>query len=104
MDQPLSCEALLIGRTTYELFAKNFPIRTDLWGERINTMPKYVFSSTLEKAVRLKTPGSRRTSLDKNIYNYQYLKETISKWYFALQNVLAADTIAYFVACWQRHE
>ncbi|GHO90181.1 deaminase [Reticulibacter mediterranei] len=50
LDQALSCEALLIGRTTYELFAKNFPIRTDPWGERINAMPKYVFSSTLEKA------------------------------------------------------
>ncbi|GHO62798.1 hypothetical protein KSC_016900 [Ktedonobacter sp. SOSP1-52] len=61
LDQALSCEALLIGRTTYELFAKNFPIRTDPWGERINAMPKYVFSSTLEKAdgARL-CPGSPR--------------------------------------------
>ncbi|GHO57512.1 dihydrofolate reductase family protein [Ktedonobacter robiniae] len=50
LDQALSCGALLMGRTTYEGFAKIWPRRTDPWADRINAMPKYVFSSTLEKA------------------------------------------------------
>lgn len=50
LDQALSCSALLIGRATYELFITNWPKRDDPWAERINAMPKYVFSSTLEQA------------------------------------------------------
>jgi len=50
LDLALSCDALLMGRTTYEGFIKIWPRRTDPWAERINAMPKYVFSSTLEKA------------------------------------------------------
>jgi dihydrofolate reductase len=50
LAQALACDALLMGRTTYEDFAKVWPRRTDPWADRINTMPKYVFSSTLEKA------------------------------------------------------
>ena len=50
LGQALSCGALLMGRTTYEDFAKIWPRRTDPWADRINAMPKYVFSSTLEKA------------------------------------------------------
>jgi dihydrofolate reductase len=46
----LSCEAMLMGRNTYESSAKVWPGRTHPWAERINTIPKYVFSSTLEKA------------------------------------------------------
>lgn len=45
LDQALSCSALLIGRATYELFITNWPKRTDPWAERINAMPKYIFSS-----------------------------------------------------------
>jgi dihydrofolate reductase len=50
LDRALSCDALLMGRTTYEDFTRIWPRRTDPWAERINAMPKYVFSSTLEKA------------------------------------------------------
>ncbi len=50
LDEALSCDALLMGRTTYEDFIRIWPRRTDPWAERINAMPKYVFSSTLEKA------------------------------------------------------
>jgi dihydrofolate reductase len=50
LAQALACDALLMGRTTYESFAKLWPRRTDPWADRINAMPKYVFSSTLEKA------------------------------------------------------
>lgn len=50
LNQALSCSALLIGRATYDLFIMNWPKRTDPWADRINAMPKYVFSSTLEQA------------------------------------------------------
>ena len=50
LDQALACDALLMGRTTYEDVAKIWPRLTDPWADRINAMPKYVFSSTLEKA------------------------------------------------------
>jgi dihydrofolate reductase len=50
LAQALACDALLMGRTTYESFAAIWPRRTDLWADRINAMRKYVFSSTLEQA------------------------------------------------------
>lgn len=50
LEQALRCDALLMGRNTYEGFAKIWPARTDPWAERINALQKYVFSSTLEKA------------------------------------------------------
>jgi len=50
LGQLLSCEAMLMGRTTYENFARIWPGRSHPWAERINSMPKYVFSSTLEHA------------------------------------------------------
>ena len=40
LGQTLACDALLMGRTTYEDFAKIWPRRTDPWAERINAMPK----------------------------------------------------------------
>lgn len=43
-------DALLLGRTTYEGFAKAWPNRKDETGfaDRINSIPKYVVSTTLE--------------------------------------------------------
>jgi dihydrofolate reductase len=48
----LACEAMLMGRRTYENFAKVWPSRTGAhpWAERLNGIRKYVFSSKLEKA------------------------------------------------------
>src|SRR5262247_4156261 len=43
-------DAMLMGRRTYEFFAAAFPHRTGEYGERVNGIHKYVFSSTLEKA------------------------------------------------------
>jgi len=45
-----ACDAMLMGRRTYEDFAKIWPGRTHPWADRLNAMPKYVFSSKLEKA------------------------------------------------------
>jgi dihydrofolate reductase len=40
-------DAMPLGRRTYEIFAGVWPARTGAYAERLNTMPKYVFSSTL---------------------------------------------------------
>jgi dihydrofolate reductase len=52
LDETLEAEAQLLGRITYEGFAAAWPTMTDEAGmaEKFNSMPKYVFSSTLEKA------------------------------------------------------
>src|SRR5436853_5987664 len=50
LDETLNSEALLLGRVTYEGFAAAWPSRTDEFAEKLNSMPKYVVSSTLEKA------------------------------------------------------
>jgi dihydrofolate reductase len=50
LGQLLACDAMLMGRGTYEILAKIYPSRTDPWAVRLNPMRKYVFSSTLEDA------------------------------------------------------
>jgi dihydrofolate reductase len=50
LGQLLACDAMLMGRRTYELLAHAYPSRTDPWADRLNAMPKYVFSSTLDTA------------------------------------------------------
>ena len=50
LGQLLACDAMLMGRTTYEGFAALWPRFNHPWADRINAIPKYVFSSTLEKA------------------------------------------------------
>ena len=91
LGQALTCDALLMGRTTYEDFAKIWPRRIDPWADRINAMPKYVFSSMLEKAdwnnstivrsdveayvTRLKQQEGR----DLLIYGHGLLAETLLK-------------------------
>jgi dihydrofolate reductase len=52
LDELHSADAQLFGRVTYEGFAEAWPSRTDDVGfaDRINSMPKYVVSTTLQKA------------------------------------------------------
>ena len=50
LGQLVACDAMLMGRTTYEAFAKIWPGSSHPWAERINSMAKYVFSSTLREA------------------------------------------------------
>jgi dihydrofolate reductase len=50
LGQLLACDAMLMGRTTYEAFAKIWPGSSHPWAGRINSMTKYVFSSKLREA------------------------------------------------------
>ena len=43
-------DAMLMGRGTYELFAATWPGQSDDFAQRVNTIRKYVFSSTLASA------------------------------------------------------
>jgi dihydrofolate reductase len=45
-----SSDAMLMGRVTYEFFAAIWPSMTGEFADRVNSIRKYVFSSTLEKA------------------------------------------------------
>jgi dihydrofolate reductase len=52
LDETMAADALLLGRITYEGFAKAWPDRTDQVGfaDKMNSMPKHVVSRTLERA------------------------------------------------------
>ena len=47
LDEVLRTDAMLMGRRTYEWFAGRWPSRTGALADRLNSMPKYVVSSTL---------------------------------------------------------
>jgi dihydrofolate reductase len=51
LDELTDAEAMLLGRVTYEGFAKAWPSITDEVGfaAKMNSMPKYVLSGTLER-------------------------------------------------------
>ncbi len=47
LDEALSTEALLLGRRSYEWLAARWPSRSGQLADRLNSLPKYVVSSTL---------------------------------------------------------
>jgi dihydrofolate reductase len=49
LDEALGAEAMLLGRRSYEFFAARWPSRSGDYPDRLNSMPKYVVSSTLEE-------------------------------------------------------
>jgi len=51
-DELLASDAHLLGRVTYQIFASAWPSRSDEEGfaDRMNSLPKYVVSTTLKKA------------------------------------------------------
>jgi dihydrofolate reductase len=48
LDEVMDAEALLLGRVTYEGFAGAWPERGGPFADKMNGMPKYVVSTTLE--------------------------------------------------------
>src|ERR671936_720169 len=48
LDEALGAEALLVGRRSYEWLAARWPSRSGELADRLNGLPKYVVSSTLE--------------------------------------------------------
>jgi dihydrofolate reductase len=48
LDEALGAEAFLLGRRTYEFLAARWPSRDGALADRLNSLPKYVVSSTLE--------------------------------------------------------
>ena len=49
LAEVLRAEALLLGRRSDEWFAERWLSRTGQWADRLNSMPKYVVSSTIER-------------------------------------------------------
>jgi dihydrofolate reductase len=47
LDEALGAEALLLGRRSYEWLAARWPSRSGELADRLNSLPKYVVSSTL---------------------------------------------------------
>jgi dihydrofolate reductase len=47
LDEDLDSQALLLGRVTYESFAKAWPSRQGQFADKFNTMSKYLVSSTV---------------------------------------------------------
>ena len=47
-EEALGAEALLLGRRSDEWFAERWSSRSGEWADKLNSLPKYVVSSTLE--------------------------------------------------------
>ena len=48
-DEAMATQALLLGRRSDEWFAARWESRTGAWADRLNSMPKFVVSSTIEE-------------------------------------------------------
>jgi dihydrofolate reductase len=78
--ESLDAEALLLGRRSYEYFAARYPSRSGEWADRLNSMPKYVVSATLEDP-----HWNNTTVLDGDVVN------EVSK----LRQEVAGDIVVY---------
>jgi dihydrofolate reductase len=50
-EEALGAEALLLGRRSDTWFGTRWNDRTGVWADRLNSLPKYVVSSTIQEAV-----------------------------------------------------
>ena len=48
LDEALGAEAFLLGRRSYDWFAARWPSRSGELADRLNSLPKYVVSATIE--------------------------------------------------------
>jgi dihydrofolate reductase len=73
LDETLSTEALLLGRKTYEGFARAWPAMKGEFADKFNGMPKYVVSSTLQK------PSWKNTTVLAGLNEVTRLKEQLKE-------------------------
>jgi dihydrofolate reductase len=83
LDEALRAEALLLGRRTDEWFADRWLSRDGEWADRLNSMPKYVVSATLDKP-RWTTSG-----------NSTVLRGDVVGEVSALKRKIAGDIVVY---------
>jgi dihydrofolate reductase len=71
LDELMKAEAQLLGRRTYEGFAAAWPERSDEMGfaDRMNSMPKYVVSTTLDD------PSWKNTTVVRDVGEVARIKE-----------------------------
>jgi dihydrofolate reductase len=91
LERLLDTGAMLMGRRTYEMLARDWAAQTSDFANRINSLRKYVFSSTLEKVdwnnsiiVRGDVIGEVRklkeqTGPDLALYGHGLLAQTLLK-------------------------
>jgi dihydrofolate reductase len=80
-EQLFRSDALLMGRVTYEGFAKAWPTRTgDEFSDRMNSLPKYVASRTLQEPLT---------------WNAQLLKGDVAKELAKLKEQPGQDILQY---------
>ena len=63
LGEVLDTGALLLGRRTWEMFAKIWPGRDDLFSAQMNAMPKLVVSRSLEQAAEWKNSTALKGDL-----------------------------------------
>jgi len=83
LDEALRAEALLLGRRTDQWFADRWLSRDGEWADRLNGMPKYVVSATLDKP-RWTTTG-----------NSTVLRGDVASEVSALKQAIAGDIVVY---------
>jgi len=69
LDEALSAEALLLGRRTDEWFATRWLPRSGEWADRLNRLPKYVVSSTLDEPKWSNSTGFKGAVLKGDVVN-----------------------------------
>jgi dihydrofolate reductase len=80
LDEALGAEALLLGQRSDEWFGTRWTSRTGAWADRLNSLPKYVVSSTLE---------------DPSWTNVTVLKGNVVDEVSKLKQELAGDILVY---------
>jgi dihydrofolate reductase len=80
LEEALGAEALLLGQRSDEWFGTRWTSRTGAWADRLNSLPKYVVSSTLE---------------DPSWTNVTVLKGNVVDEVSKLKQELAGDIVVY---------
>jgi dihydrofolate reductase len=83
-DEMAAAVALLLGRVTYEGFAKAWPSSTDEGADLMNALPKYVASTTLTQS-----------DLDQTGWNGHLLESPVAEAVRALKREGGGDLLVY---------